>query len=120
MMKNKSELISVELLYDKDNLYKLTLIPTYKETDKHGNVDTLSLEGINLFLKNEPTIITCDPYIADDTMSNVCVDLGFGNIRVPKLSIKTKRTHTAVKEMTIDEIEKKLGYKIKIVNKGEI
>ena len=34
-------------------------------------------------------------------------------------SHETRRIHTVTKEMTIEEIEEKLGYKIKIVNEKE-
>lgn len=36
-----------------------------------------------------------------------------------KYTVKSELIHEEVKEMTIEEIEKKLGYKVKIIGKGE-
>ena len=46
------------------------------------------------------------------------IDLGFGSLDFyPGItSEEIRRIHTVTKEMTIEEIEKELGYKIKIVN----
>lgn len=48
-------------------------------------------------------------------------DLGFGSLDFyPGItSEKIRRIHTVTKEMTIEEIEEKLGYKIKIVKEKE-
>ena len=51
------------------------------------------------------------------------IDLGFGSLDFHPIltSYETRRIHTATKEMTIEEIEEKLGYKVKIISnkKGE-
>lgn len=50
------------------------------------------------------------------------IDLGFGSLDFyPGItSEEIRRIHTVTKEMTIEEIEEKLGYKIKIVNNNKV
>ena len=91
---------------------------SYRRTDKNGNVDIISISDIPIYIANYPIIDNqftfygcCDTYI----------DLGFGKLQFhpTKTKHETRRIYTAVKEMTLEEIEKKLGHKIKIVSDKE-
>ena len=90
---------------------------SYRRTDKNGNVDIISISDIPINIINYPDIkrkISCHGY--DDTY----IDLGFGSLEFhPKTKYETRRIYTAVKEMTLEEIEKKLGHKVKIVSDKE-
>ena len=106
----------INISFNKDiNSYVINV--SYRHTDKQGNVDIISIRDLP---------ITIDPYpIVNRNFScfecETSIDLGFGSLDFyPGItSEETRRIHTVTKEMTIDEIEEKLGYKIKIVNNKE-
>ena len=102
----------INISFNKDiNSYVIDI--SYRHTDRVGNVDIISIRDLP---------ITIDPYpIVNRNFScygcETSINLGFGSLDFyPGItSEETRRIHTVTKEMTIDEIEKELGYKIKIV-----
>ena len=91
---------------------------SYRNKDREGNVDIISIRDLPIHIKPYPDVIRSISYCGCESS----IDLGFGNLEFyPGVtSYETRRIHTAIKEMTIKEIEKKLGYKVKIVdNKKE-
>ena len=111
---NKLELQNVEdinISFNKDiNSYVINV--SYRHTDREGNVDIISIKDLPIAIKPYPDFssnITCE------------IDLGFGSLKFyPGItSYEINRIHTVTKEMTIEEIEEKLGYKIKIVSNNK-
>ena len=114
---NKLESQNVEdinISFNKDiNSYVINV--SYRYTDREGNVDIISIRDLPINVK---------PYPDFNIVYYGCeksIDLGFGNLEFyPGItSEETRRIHTVTKEMTIEEIEKKLGYKIKIVSNNK-
>ena len=116
---NKLESQNVEdinISFNQDiNSYVINI--SYRHTDRVGNVDIISIRDLP---------ITIDPYpIVNRNLSScygceTSINLGFGSLDFSEItSEETRRIHTVTKEMTIEEIEEKLGYKIKIVNNKE-
>ena len=76
-------------------------------------------------IKNGSGEIEFNPYpIVNRNIScygcETSIDLGFGSLDYSEItSEETRRIHTVTKEMTIEEIEEKLGYKIKIVSNNK-
>ena len=111
---NKLELQNVEdinISFNKDiNSYVINV--SYRHTDGEGNVDIISIRDLP---------ITIDPYPVFSRNITCEIDLGFGSLKFyPGItSYETRRIHTVTKEMTIEEIEEKLGYKIKIVSNNK-
>lgn len=91
---------------------------SYRRTDKNGNVDIISISDIPINIANYPII---DNQFTFYGCCDACIDLGFGKLQFhpTKTKYETRRIYTAVKEMTLEEIEKKLGHKIKIVSDKE-
>ena len=88
---------------------------SYRRTDREGNVDIISIRDLPITIAPYPSVNrNTSPYCECETS----VNLGFGSLYFyPGItSHETRRIHTATKEMTIEEIEEKLGYKVKIVN----
>lgn len=104
----------INILFNKDiNSYVINV--SYRYTDREGNVDIFSIRDLP---------ITINPYPDFNISYYGCeksIDLGFGSLEFyPGItSEETRRIHTVTKEMTIEEIEEKLGYKIKIVKEKE-
>ena len=90
---------------------------SYRHTDSEGNVDIISIRNLPIPIIPIPVVNRNISYYGSETT----IDLGFGILDFhPITSYETRRIHTATKEMTIEEIEEKLGYKIKIIdNKKE-
>ena len=111
---NKLESQNIEdinISFDQDiNSYVINV--NYRHTDREGNVDIISIRDLPITIKPYP-----------DFSSNISceIDLGFGSLKFyPGItSYEIRRIHTVTKEMTIEEIENKLGYKIKIVKEKE-
>ena len=107
----------VNISFNKDiNSYVIDI--SYRRTDREGNVDIISIRDLPIHIKPYPDITRSIAYCGCETS----IDLGFGSLEFyPGVtSYETRRIHTATKEMTIEEIEDKLGYKVKIVgNKKE-
>ena len=103
----------VNISFNKDiNSYVIDI--SYRRTDREGNVDIISIRDLPIHIKPYPDITRSIAYCGCETS----IDLGFGSLEFyPGVtSYETRRIHTATKEMTIEEIEDKLGYKVKIVN----
>lgn len=93
--------------------YSLTL--TYQGKDDKGNIHEKVFKHVPLPLLNYPKDMSY--YLSTDpNQSEMRIDFGFGSI---SLSLNTeiidRIVEYATKEMTLEEIEKKLGYKVKIV-----
>ena len=104
----------INISFNKDiNSYVINV--SYRHTDRVGNVDIISIRDLPINVKPYP-----DFNIANYGCET-SINLGFGSLDFyPGItSEETRRIHTVTKEMTIDEIEKKLGYKIKIVKEKE-
>ena len=87
---------------------------SYRRTDSEGNVDIISIRDLPITIKPYPDVDSNLSYRGCDTSIN----LGFGRLYFhPGItSHEIRRIHTATKEMTIEEIEEELGYKVKIVD----
>ena len=104
----------INISFNKDiNSYVINI--SYRHTDREGNVDIISIRDLPINVKPYPDFNIA--YYGCEKS----IDLGFGSLEFyPGItSEETRRIHTVTKEMTIDEIEKKLGYKIKIVKEKE-
>ena len=116
---NKLESQNVEdinISFNKDiNSYVINI--SYRHTDKVGNVDIISIRDLPITIKSYPDFINNIAYYGCETS----IDLGFGSLDFyPGItSHEIHRIHTVTKEMTIEEIEEKLGYKIKIVSNNK-
>ena len=114
---NKLESQKVEdinISFNKDiNSYVINV--SYRHTDREGNVDIISIRDLPINVKPYPDF-NISYYGCEKS-----IDLGFGSLEFyPGItSEEIRRIHTVIKEMTIEEIEKKLGYKIKIVKEKE-
>ena len=116
MSKLKSQKVEdVNISFNQDiNSYVINV--SYRHTDKEGNVDIISIRDLPITIKPYPDF-NISYYGCEKS-----IDLGFGSLEFYQgiTSEETRRIHTVTKEMTIDEIEEKLGYKVKIVdNKNE-
>lgn len=96
--------------------YSLDVIYTIETPSE---IQELHIPRLMLPIGHENVIINTD---FDYYGGPLCtVDVGFGNLRVLEsddgkfFTLKTIETKT--KEMTLEEIEKKLGHKVKIINK---
>lgn len=120
-METKSKFINAKIVDDKS--YKVNnakkIVVTYEEEQKDGlhrcifSVPIFFSDYISIH-----TIPNLDLFPCDD----VIVDLGFGSMNIlsqNRLEAKDILIKERVEELTIEDIEKKLGYKIKIVNKKE-
>ena len=90
---------------------------TYEVIDEYGNVDLLTITDLPLSI-NRFTSPIISHNLCMDGNAYFTYDFGFGELESDRFTkVDTKRIYTAEKEMTIEEIEKKLGYKVKIVSK---
>ena len=121
---NKLESQNVEdinISFNKDiNSYVINI--SYRYTDREGNVDIIKIRDLPITIKPYPDFssnISCESVPIHCHKSHI--DLGFGSLEFyPGItSYEIRRIHTVTKEMTIEEIEEKLGYKIKIVNNNK-
>ena len=116
---NKLESQNVEdinISFNKDiNSYVINI--SYRHTDRVGNVDIISIRDLPITIYPHPIVNRKFSCYGCETSIN----LGFGSLEsYPEItSEEIRRIHTVTKEMTIEEIEEKLGYKIKIVNNKE-
>lgn len=125
---NKLESQKVEdinISFNQDiNSYVINI--SYRHTDGEGNVDIISIRDLPITINPYPdpvqnfsSNISCESVPIHCHKSHI--DLGFGSLKFyPGItSYEINRIHTVTKEMTIEEIEEKLGYKIKIVKEKE-
>ena len=113
---NKLESQNVEdinISFNKDiNSYVINV--SYRHTDREGNVDIISIRDLPITIKPYPDFNIA--YYGCEKS----IDLGFGSLDFSEItSEEIRRIHTVTKEMTIEEIEEKLGYKIKIVDNNK-
>ncbi len=112
---NKLESQKVEdinISFNQDiNSYVINI--SYRHTDREGNVDIISIRDLPITIYPHPIVNRKFSCYGCETSIN----LGFGSLEsYPEItSEEIHRIHTVTKEMTIEEIEEKLGYKIKIV-----
>ena len=89
------------------------------EVDCEDGVYEMTIPKIYLPLTKTPTIHiskACSNWDRDE----MTIDMGFGTLDVatdPGYGYTTRKTKDKTKEMTLEEIEKELGHKVKIVNK---
>ena len=106
----------INISFNKDiNSYVIDI--SYRHTDRVGNVDIISIRDLPITINPYPIVnrnVSC--YECETS-----INLGFGSLDFyPGItSEEIRRIHTVTKEMTIEEIEEKLGYKIKIVNNNK-
>ena len=110
------EVEDINISFNKD-ISSYVIDISYRHTDREGNIDIISIRDLPISIKPYPDLIRNVSYHGCETT----IDLGFGILDFyPGITrYETRRIYTATREMTIEEIEKELGYKIKIVNKKE-
>ena len=115
MSKIKSRNVEdINISFNQDiNSYVINV--SYRYTDREGNVDIFSIRDLPITINSYPDF-NISYYGCEKS-----IDLGFGSLEFyPGItSEETRRIHTVTKEMTIEEIEEKLGYKIKIVSNNK-
>ena len=120
-MKEKSRFIDAKIIDDKskesNNAKKIVV--TYEEERKDG-VHRRIVYVPMLF--NDYRVIDTTPSY-DAFMSNEAfVDLGFGSMKIlskNQIMVKDILVKERVEKLTIEDIEKQLGYRIEIVDKKE-
>lgn len=127
MFERKNErLKSVELLKDtlcsKKGRYYLGL--TYEFEDAQENVHEVYISRVPLPIYDQgipeikcKSVYTMGSYIN----AGASIDVGYGDVDLPGdyTVIDTIVKYAPPKEMTLEEIEKKLGYKVKIVSRED-
>lgn len=130
MNRNNAELSSI-IPFKKDGFWYLNL--TYKYEDEKGNKHTVIIPkaAIPFQQRGLPYISRLQPYSQSRSLSELpyinCIDSMPLHDSICDLAIErgVKEpgcyfdiiTEYASREMTLDEIEKELGYKVKIINK---
>ena len=107
------EVEDINISFNKDiSSYVINI--SYRHTDREGNIDIISIRDLPISIKPYPDLIRNVSYHGCETT----IDLGFGILDFyPGITnYETRRIYTETREITIEEIEKELGYKIKIVN----
>lgn len=120
-MREKSRFIDAKIVDDKsnnDNNAK-KIIATYEEERTDGWYH--HIVSVPIFFNDGPSI---DIYFSNDSFpfNETFVNLGFGSMKISpqnKVEVKDILIKERVEELTIEDIEKKLGHKIKIVNNKE-
>lgn len=121
------KLKSVSLIEKKlDGLWRFYLEVTYTYTDKYKNEHELTFHKVELPIRRNclPMVNSNFCEVRKVATSSETIDLGFGDLPLQRNADNVYATDHITKyhckEMTIEEIESKLGYKIKIVGeKGE-
>lgn len=110
-----ARLTDVKLNKFSDGGYYLRL--TYRSKDEDGNIHEEVLDGVPLPLYNYPKMLENTEDITTLFHPVTKTDVGYGKVELPSYAtVVDCIVEYATKEMTIDEIEEKLGYKVKIVN----
>ena len=119
-MKTKSKFIDAKIVDDKSNDNKAKkIVVTYEEERKNGLYRRIV--SIPIIFSDYVPIISS---LSRDFLSlnEASVNLGFGSMKIlsaNKIEVKDILIKERVEELTIEDIEKQLGYKIKIVDKKE-
>jgi len=100
--------------------YQLCLV--YENKDNLGNLHEITLKDVPLPLCDYFTIT--EGCYEPDILSKTTINVGYGDVPTFEWDMRNKMTDTIVKyappkEMTLEEIEKKLGHKVKIVSGEE-
>mgnify|MGYP005933576797 CR=1 FL=1 len=115
---NNCELMDVKI-NKSDNRYFLCL--TYSYHDAYGNIHERVFNNVPLPLYNHLDNITITETHSSqyfDFCLPKTINVGFGEQDIrPDFTYIDRIVEYATKEMTIEEIENKLGHKVKIVNK---
>lgn len=115
---NNCELMDVKINKSDNRYYVLCL--TYKYHDEYGNTHERVIDNVPLPLYNHLDNIIIKETQASGLFLDFCktINVGFGEQDVsPDFTYIDRIVEYATKEMTIEEIENKLGHKVKIVNK---
>ena len=121
-MKEKSKIIDAKIVDDEsnnDNNAK-KIIVTYEEERKNGLYRRIV--SIPIFFSDYAPIISTTISRDFSSLNEASVNLGFGSMKIlsaNKIEVKDILIKERVEELTIEDIEKQLGYKIKIVDKKE-
>ena len=124
-VKYKIILEDVNFHKDKENDCYLSL--KYKSENPDGSIDQITIPSVRLPISKYMVSISMD-----NNMRKT-IDCGFGDLPITKGRVKTQKGETLKdvyyvvekikdaqpKEMTLDEIEKQLGHKVKIINRKE-
>ena len=113
-LENIQNVEDINISFNQDiNSYVINV--SYRRTDSEGNVDIISIRDLPITIKPYPDVNSNLSFCGECETS---INLGFGRLYFHPIitSYETRRIHTATKEMTIEEIEEELGYKIKIVD----
>ena len=121
-MKTKSKFIDAKMVDDKSNNSNniKKIVVTYEEEQKDGL--HRRIVSVPMFFSDYPSIEIIPNYDLFPSCNKAVVDLGFGSMEIlskNKIEVKDILIKERVEELTIEDIEKQLGYKIKIVNKKE-
>lgn len=100
--------------------YRLCLV--YENKDYLGNLHEITLNDVPLPLCDHFSIT--EECYEPDIMSKSIINVGYGDVATFGWDTRNKMTDTITKyappkEMTLEEIEKKLGHKVKIVSGEE-
>lgn len=114
----KDSKIKNVVLNKRKNEYLLCV--TYEAIDELGNMHEVIFDNVPLHIFNKVNYVSINRELCDHLLPSVTVDLGFGEIYcLSDSSFTDKIVKYATKEMTLEEIEKKLGHKVKIVSDKE-
>lgn len=103
---------------NREGYYGFTLTAVYKYEDEQGEWEA-TFKDIPLPITTdtlpEVSVRSHEEFIDDTFIPATYVNLGYGDQAVYHVFCEGKLIKEKVHDMTIDEIEKKLGYKVRIV-----
>ena len=119
-MKEKSRFIDAKIIDDesRESNNDKKIVVTYEEEQKDGLHRRIVY--IPMLFSDYPIIDISPSYETFPPNEEAFVDLGFGSMKIlskNKIMVKDILVKERVEELTIEDIEKQLGYKIKIVDK---
>lgn len=114
-MYSKIELKKFETVKDNNGYY---INAKYEVTDEYGNIYERIYDHVPLNVCSSHTPIIrreLDMYRVNETLT---INFGFGELVCNReTKIEEHLIYEATREMTLEEIEKKLGHRVKIVSK---
>ena len=120
------KLKSVKLIEEKDSYgtQKFYLDVTYEYVDSEENRHEINFPKIELSIMTDRFPVLNNSFCSDRScLIKDTIDIGFGELNLLRNSENIFATDRIVeyscKEMTIEEIQEKLGYKVKIIDKKE-
>lgn len=122
-MKEKSKFINAKIVDDKANNSNNAkkIVVTYEEERKNGLYRRIV--SIPIIFSDYAPIYNISTISRDfSPLNETSVNLGFGSMKIlsaNEIEVKDILIKERVEELTIEDIEKELGYKIKIVDKKE-